>query len=165
MVKKTDRIASVVLLLFSIAFTIGAYLIPPPPIKAQLGPDAFPKGVGFIMILLSGIYVFQMFSGKVKEDEERAAIIGADEKVEGKIDLKLMSLMLGLMLVYAFLFEWLGYAITTFLVFMTGIWFMNRKHLVRDAIIAFIASFVLYFIFSSLLRVRLPPGPLGFLGF
>lgn len=165
MVNKTERIASLVILAVSCLYTLGAFLIPQPPIQAQLGPDAFPKTVGLIMILLSGIYVFQMFAGKAKEDEERAAIIGADEKVEGKVDFKLMGIMLGLMVAYALLFERLGYAITTFLVFMAGVWFMNRKHLVRDAIIAFIASFVLYFVFSLVLRVRLPAGPFYFLGF
>ena len=65
---------------------------------------------------------------------------------------------------YAALFEPLGYAITTFLVFSSGCWFLDRKHMKRDLIIAFIASFVLYFVFSLVLRVNLPAGPLRLLG-
>jgi putative tricarboxylic transport membrane protein len=100
----------------------------------------------------------------VVEDEARAAIIGADEKIKDKVDLKTMGVVLGLMVAYALLFEPLGYAITTFLVFTSGCWFLDRKHMVRDTIIAVIASFGLYFIFTLLLRVNIPAGLLKILG-
>jgi len=64
---------------------------------------------------------------------------------------------------YAFIFERLGYAISTFLVFMAGVLYLDRRHLVRDGIIAVISSFVLYFIFTIFLRVQLPAGPLRLL--
>ena len=63
-----------------------------------------------------------------------------------------------------FVFERLGYAIATFVVFMVGVLYLDRRHLVRDGIIAVISSFVLYCIFTSVLRVQLPAGPLKFLG-
>jgi putative tricarboxylic transport membrane protein len=167
---KEERIASLVLIVGSLAYLVGAFLIPMPTLKQQLGPDGFPKAIGFGLLLLSSIYAFQVFKGRAldkaraEEIEKRAAIIGAEEKVEGRTDLKTMGFMLGVMLLYAFAFESLGYAITTFLAFMAGVLYLDRRHLVRDAIIAVIASFVLYFIFSYFLRVKLPAGPLSFLG-
>ncbi len=161
---KEEKIGSVVLLVFALVFLGSAFLIGQPVVPQQLGPDAFPKAIGFLLVALSGVYVFQQFRGGTKEDEARAAIIGADEKVEDKIDIKTMGSILGLMIIYAALFEPLGYAITTFLVFTSGCWVLDRKHMVRDVIIAFIASFVLYFVFSLVLRVNLPGGPLRLLG-
>ena len=167
---REERIASLVLIVGSLAYLGGAFLIPMPTLKQQLGPDGFPKAIGFSLLLLSFIYAFQVFKGraldkaKAEEIEKRAAIIGAEEKVEGHTDLKTMGFMLGVMLLYAFLFESLGYAITAFLAFMAGCLYLDRRQVLRDTIIAVIASFVLYFIFSHFLRVQLPAGPLSYLG-
>ena len=167
---REERIASIVLIVGSLTYLTGAFFIPMPALKQQLGPDGFPKAIGLGLLVLSSIYAFQQFRGsmtakaKEQEIERRAAIIGAEEKVEGKADLKTMGFMLAVMLLYALVFEHLGYAISTFLAFMAGCLYLDRRHLVRDAIIAVIASFVLHYIFSAWLRVQLPAGPLSSLG-
>ncbi len=167
---KEERIGSLVLIVGSIAYLVGGFLIPMPTLKQQLGPDAFPKAIGLGLLILSCVYAFQVFKGrgldraKAEEIEKRAAIIGAEEKVEGHADLKTMAFMVGVMLLYAFLFERLGYAITTFLAFLTGCLYLDRRHWIRDTVIAVIASFVLQYIFSVYLRVQLPAGPLSYFG-
>lgn len=167
---REERIASIVLVVFSAAYLVGGFFIPVPLFKQQLGPGAFPIAVGIGMLILACIYAWQQFRGGTKakeEDEEvekRAVIIGAEEKIEKKADLKTMGFMLVVMLFYAFAFERLGYAISTFVVFMAGVLYLDRRHLVRDAVIAVISSFVLYYIFSVFLRVNLPAGPLTLLG-
>ena len=167
---KEERIASLVLIVGSLAYLVGAFLIPMPTLKQQLGPDGFPKAIGLGLLILSSIYAFQQFHGSAKarekeaEIEKRAAIIGAESKIEGKADLKTMGFMLVVMLLYAFFFERLGYAVTTFLAFMTGCLYLDRRHWVRDVIIAVIASFILQYIFSAWLRVQLPAGPLSYFG-
>ena len=161
---REERIASFVVAAFSLAYLVVAFFIPLPPLKQQLGPAAFPKAIGLVMLILSAIYIYQQFRGRVKEDEKRAAIIGAEGKIESKTDLRTMGFILAVMLVYAFVFERLGYAISTFLAFMAGVLYLDRRHLVRDTVIAVIVSFVLYYIFMSVLRVNLPAGPLKLLG-
>ncbi len=162
---KENRIASVALLLFAITYlALAFFAIGQPASKQMLGPDAFPKVIGLLMIILSGIYVAQSFRGTSKEDDARAAIIGADEKLSDYMDIKTVLIMLGLMLVYAFAFEPLGYPIATFLMFMAGVFVLDRRHLGRDVIVALIISFGLYFVFTNLLRVQLPAGPLAGLG-
>ena len=90
---REERIASLVLIVGSLAYLVGAFLIPMPTLKQQLGPDGFPKAIGFGLLLLSSIYAFQVFKGRAldkaraEEIEKRAAIIGAEEKVEGRTDL------------------------------------------------------------------------------
>ena len=161
---REERFASFVVAAFSLAYFLVAFFIPVAPLKQQLGPAAFPKAIGLAMLVLSAIYVIQQLRGGVKEDEERAVIIGAEEKIQGKVNLKRIGFILVLMAFYAFVFERLGYAISTFVVFMAGVVYLDRRHLVRDGIIAVIASFVLYYIFTTILRVQLPAGPLKLLG-
>ncbi len=165
---REERIASVVLIIFSAAYLAGAFFIPMPALKQQLGPGGFPIAIGLAMLILACIYAWQQFrEGQAKESpeeiEKRAVIIGAEETIEKKADLWTMGFILGLMLLYAFFFELLGYAIATFAMFMAGVLYLDRHHLVRDGVIAIIASFVLYYIFTILLRVQLPAGPLKFL--
>ncbi len=168
---REDRIASIVLIVFSSVYLVYAFLIPMPVLKQQLGPSGFPRAVGFGMLILACIYAWQQFRGGAKEKEteeeieRRAAIIGAEEKIEKTADLRTMGFMLIAMVFYAFAFERLGYAITTFVVFMAGVLYLDRRHIVRDAVIALISSFVLYYIFTIFLRVQLPAGPLQWLGF
>jgi putative tricarboxylic transport membrane protein len=164
--KREERIASVIMMVFAVAYFVGTFIfIPHPTIKQQIGPDVFPKAVGILMMLVSGIYLIQQLIGIAKEaDEKRAAIIGAEEKVETKADIKTMGIMLAVMVGYALLFNPLGYAISTFLAFMISVLVLDRKHVLRDSIIGFIGSFGLYFLFSLVLRVQLPAGPLALLG-
>ncbi len=162
---KENRIASVVFLLFAATYLAMAFFtIGTPASKQSLGPDAFPKAIGILMMFLSAVYVAQSFRGVSKEDDARAAIIGADDKLSGYMDVKTVGVMLLLMLVYAFIFEPLGYPIATFLMFMAGVFVLDRRHIARDTIIAVVISFGLYFAFTILLRVQLPAGPLEWLG-
>jgi putative tricarboxylic transport membrane protein len=163
-VNREERIASFVVAAFSLVYFVGAFLIPMPTLKQQMGPGFFPKGIGVAMLILSAIYVIQQLRGGAKEDEERAAIIGAEEKIQGKVNLRRIGFILVLMVFYAFVFERLGYAISTFVVFMGGVFYLDRRHFVRDGIVAVIASFVLYFVFTSILRVQLPAGLLKMFG-
>ena len=120
--------------------------------------------IGFVMLFLSLLYVRMEFSRQPpQEDEERAAIIGAEEKLSSRVDFKTIMIMLGLMLFYGLTFESLGYPLATFLMFMAGVYVLERKHWKRDLVIALIASFGMYFLFRYALRVNLPIGVLRFL--
>lgn len=164
--KRIERTASVVMTVFSAAYLVGAYLlIPIPMIPQQVGPAVFPKAVGLLLLVISLCNLYVQFKGIAKEDEARAVIIGAEDKVETKADLKLMGVIIALMIAYALLFNTLGYALTTIAVFLAGVLVLDRKHILRDVIIGLIASFGMYFIFTKLLKVTLPSGPLSLIGF
>jgi hypothetical protein len=116
------------------------------------------------MLFLASLYVLQSFRGVEQTDETRAAIIGAEEKPSEYVDIKTIGWMLALMLVYVWTFDLLGYPLATFLMFVAGILILDRRHWMRDTIVAVIASFGFYFVFSLVLRVQLPAGPLKWLG-
>jgi putative tricarboxylic transport membrane protein len=157
---KAEKIASLAFTALAAAYLIGAFLIKEPPLRQQLGPEAFPRAIGVLMLFLSLLYVGQQFRPQpVKDDEERAAIIGADEKLSDYVDYKTVGIMLVLMLGYGLSFETLGYPLATLLMFIAGILVLERKHWKRDMVIALITSFGIYL----LLRVNLPAGMLSFI--
>src|SRR5512141_3422966 len=84
---KAEKIASLAFTALAAAYLIGAFLIKEPPLRQQLGPEAFPRAIGVLMLFLSLLYVGQQFRPQPsKEDDERAAIIGADEKLSDYVD-------------------------------------------------------------------------------
>jgi putative tricarboxylic transport membrane protein len=161
---KAEKIASLTFTALAVAYIAGAFLIKEPPLRQQMCPEAFPLAIGVVMLFLSLLYVRQQFQKQpVQEDEERAAIIGAEEKLSSYVDYKTVGIMLVLMLLYGLSFEKLGYPLATLLMFMAGVFVLERKHWKRDLIIALIASFGMYFLFRYVLRVNLPIGVLKFL--
>ncbi len=160
---RAERYAAAFLILVALAYTVVAFFfIPAPVVRQQMGPDAFPKAIGLVMLLLTCIYGFRQFlAWRAEEDETRAAIIGADEKLGSYVDWRTVGIFVVIMLGYAFSFERLGYPIATFIMFCLGVLVLDRRHLVRDFIIAFIASFGVFYVFTVLLRVQLPAGPLA----
>jgi putative tricarboxylic transport membrane protein len=161
---KAEKIASLASTALAVAYLVGAFFIKEPPLRQQLGPEAFPKAVGVLMLFLSLLYVRKQFKQQpIQDDEERAAIIGAEEKLSAYVDYKTIGIMLALMLAYGLAFEPLGYPIATLLMFVAGILVLDRNHLKRDMIIALIASFGIFFLFRFVLRVNLPAGILDFL--
>ena len=161
---KAEKIASLAFTALAIAYLVGAFFIHEPPLRQQLGPDAFPKTIGVLMLFFALLYVGQQFRPQaVKEDKERAAIIGAEEKLGVYVDYKTIGIMLALMLGYALTFELIGYPVATLLMFTAGIYVLERKHWKRDLVIALIASFGIFFLFRFVLRVNLPAGILAFI--
>lgn len=161
---KAEKIASLAFTALAIAYLVGAFFIKEPPLRQQLGPEAFPKAIGVLMLFFSLLYVRAEFKKQpAKDDEERAAIIGADEKLGAYVDYKTIGIMLALMLGYGLTFELLGYPVATLLMFTAGIFVLERKHWKRDLVIALLASFGIFFLFRFVLRVNLPAGILAFI--
>ncbi len=161
---KAEKIASLVFTALAAAYLAGTFLIKEPPLRQQMGPETFPRAIGVLMLFLSLLYVRQQFQKQpVQDDQERAAIIGAEEKLSAYVDYKTLGIMLVLMLIYGLVFEVIGYPIATLLMFAAGIFVLDRNHLKRDLIIALIASLGIFFLFRFVLRVNLPAGILDFL--
>lgn len=162
---KAEKIASLAFTALAIAYLVGAFFIKEPPLRQQLGPEAFPKAIGVLMLFFALLYVRAEFMKQpAKEDEARAAIIGANEKLNANyVDYKTIGIMLALMLAYGLTFELLGYPVATLLMFSAGIFVLERKHWKRDLVIALLASFGIFFLFRLVLRVNLPAGILAFI--
>lgn len=110
------------------------------------GPGFVAFGLGSILILLSALYLIQ-FSRMKPEARPRGPRGGGQRTL----------LAVGLLCLYAAVLNWLGYLISTFLLF--GIWlgFIERKKWYLTLSIAFLALVVVYY-FNSLFSIQLPKG-------
>ena len=72
-----------------------------------------------------------------------------------------MGLALGALFAFAFLFEHLGYIITTFLLIAFLLRAIEPQKWWVVILVAFLCSLVSFLVFGLLLNIQLPPGILG----
>lgn len=151
--KKTfDTIAGCAFLVVGLFFVVGSQGISRSSYGSNVGPDVFPFGLGIILMLLAVIVIYQ--ARRLKDNA----------KEKGARDTKRLGFLLLATVVYVFVFETLGYVISTFgyLVFVFQL--MERKRLITSiAISAFFSCFV-YYVYVTVFQGTLPPLPV-WLGF
>ena len=145
--KTFDTIAGCVFLVVGAFFVVGSLGISKSSYGSTVGPNVFPFGLGVILILLSLIVISQ-------------ARRSADTRKEkGAHDYKRFSLLLPATIVYVFVFESVGYVISTFLYLVIVFQVMERKRLFLSiGISAFFSCFV-YTIYVIVFQGTLPPFP------
>lgn len=139
-----DRIFAGTLLALSGLIVWAALQLEVPFQYEPLGPKAFPVILASLLALSA---VWLMF--KPSKD---------DWFPTKEVLLKLL-LALGLMAVYAFLFEFAGFIGATFVVGAVFSWLFGET-LVRAAVFAIVMSVVSYFLMTTLLQLNVPAGHL-----
>ncbi|HHY55642.1 MAG TPA: tripartite tricarboxylate transporter TctB family protein [Chloroflexi bacterium] len=146
------RWVALVIVLFGAFYLWGALQIRESTTYAAVGPRFMPNAIG-IGIVLSGVWLFAFPGAPPAPDSPEAA----------SLDWLSIGLMLGLVAVYIALFRVAGYVLATTLLLWGGAQILgDRRHLVRDGVIAVALSVTIYYVFSQLLRINLPPVPWGF---
>lgn len=146
------RIAGVVLVLFGLLVlyqTVGIIA------EGGLAPDSpgvFPLVVSVGLVAFGGIFLFNTFFRPDPALLETVAVEGE------KSDWRKFGLILAALIVYVLLLAPLGYILATTLFFVATAWAMGSRRYIRDTIIGVLFSAVIYFGFTELLNVRLPPG-------
>lgn len=149
---RTIRWVAIAIILFGAFYLWGALQIRESTTYAAVGPRFMPNAIG-IGIVLSGVWLF-VFPG---------APPAADSPQSMTLDWLRIGLMLGVVAAYIALFRVLGYVLATTMLLWGGAQVLGeRRHLVRDGVIAVALAVTIYYVFSQLLRINLPPGPLGF---
>jgi putative tricarboxylic transport membrane protein len=151
--KKTfDTIAGCAFLVVGFFFVLGSQGISRSSYGSNVGPDVFPFGLGIILMLLAVIVIYQ--ARRLKDNA----------KGKGARDTNRLGFLLLATIVYVFVFEMLGYVISTFLYLVFVFQVMERKRLFASiAISAFFSCFV-YYIYVTVFQGTLPPLPV-WLGF
>ena len=147
----TERITGLVLLLFSGAYLLATLTMEEPSgLYAAIGPKAFPVLLAVSMAILS----IMLIAGASKKD---------DEKKWSRKELVDTAVVVGLMLVYALVYEVIGFVIGTTVFLVVGMTVMGRsgkKYLPMNVLISLIFTAVLYLSFTRILDVPLPKGVL-----
>ncbi|HAJ37149.1 MAG TPA: hypothetical protein DCL15_15840 [Chloroflexi bacterium] len=146
------RWVALAIVLVGVFYLWGALQIRESTTYAAVGPRFMPNAIG-IGIILSGIWLFA-FPG---------ASPAPDSPLSVSLDWLSIGLMLGVVAAYIAIFRMVGYVLATTLLLWGGAQILGeRRHLMRDGVIAVVLSATIYYAFSQLLRINLPPGPLGF---
>ncbi|MDY0289650.1 MAG: tripartite tricarboxylate transporter TctB family protein [Sphaerochaeta sp.] len=153
-----SMIMSVVVTMIGFVYTFSTFLLPDARIGVAYEPKIFPGILGISLLVLGAILVVQELRllSKAKDQGTQAPFFGYEQKNI------LFTLLNGLL--YALLFDRIGYVFATF-VFLSiqlGI-FRGKKTWKSTLLIALIFSVVAFILFNTLMGVYLPKSPLGFM--
>jgi hypothetical protein len=135
----------IVLCSWSGTYEIGTFSHP--------GTGLMPLLLGALLIVLSIVIIVQAVRSKANKDEKQAKIFSGNWKKAGSIVVVLF--------VACFLFEWIGYLLTFFLMSAVLMILGECKNWKQIAIIAFCTTLGIYLCFVVLLKQQLPKGILG----
>ncbi len=138
------------LILLSCSFLIASINLPKANLGNPNGPLYFPIGLSILMLIFSIVYLFQEWR-KLNEHNESIKLL-----LEGRTP-KLIGLTVLYGVIYAFIFEPIGFLFSTVLFLGALLFTVNgRKKVVVNLAVAFGFSFLSWYAFSVLLGVSLP---------
>lgn len=129
-----------------------AYDIRQPTAYRPMGPRVFPVIISAALIVLGVLFVIE-------------TLRRADDAVEKHVatelrtaDHRQAAMIVGLLIVYAWAFERIGYVVATTALFPAASRVLGSRRLLRDVIVAVILSVVAFTVFTELLSIDLPEG-------
>jgi len=123
--------------------------------RGPVGPKAVPVLVGSLLILISLLLARDVLRGG-KGEAEAGEDIDLDTPAEWRTVLGLSAAFL----VNAALIGVVGFPISSAIMFWGASYALGSRHLVRDPLIAALVSVITWVIFTQLLGLTLPGGPL-----
>lgn len=121
-------------------------------VKLPFGRTNAP-GAGFFPVILAVLLGLMSLVGLV------TAFRGGDrENEDGRLVWNKIIFTATALLVFAFVFEFFGYLLTTFLFVIFVLWVVERKSMMQAGVVALCASLISYLLFSLLLGAPLPAG-------
>ncbi|WP_377887614.1 tripartite tricarboxylate transporter TctB family protein [Alkalihalobacillus sp. R86527] len=149
MIKSVEQKVSIVLFLISSFYLLLSYQLPTFP-YAIIDADALPKGLGFLLALLSIL----LFIKNPVDDHKKSKL--------KKEEVLILLAVAGLILVYILLFEILGFVLVTTLFLLSTSRLLGYKNWKALITVTIVFTFVLYVSFNYLLQIYLPQGILPF---
>lgn len=143
---------------FGLIYGFMAYTMPRAAFGNPLDPIYFPLGIAAISILIGTLLLVKSnFKASILAYK---ALISEDEVKKGDRRRILYTCIISVG--YALLFEHLGYVISTFMFMVSMLTITSgMQSWKRSVIVALLFSVGVYFVFSTLLSISLPPLPFG----
>jgi putative tricarboxylic transport membrane protein len=147
-----DRKIAVVLFIVALIYLLLSYQLPAFPYTI-VDADVLPKGLGYLLVLLSLILFLQNRPETEEQKQKR--------KLEKQEVIILLSI-LGIVLLYIFLLETVGFVINTivFLIITTRV--LGYVKWRTNIVVSVLFTLILYISFNYLLQIYLPQGFLPF---
>lgn len=155
MMSKKNIVAAAVFLIFGILILSESFKIRLLRFGSALGGDFFPKLLSITLIVLSSIWLISNLYQFLKEKNN-------DEKTENRFVLVRPMLFIAVFVVYIITLRWLGFTIpTVFLAFVNYLLLKDRLRytdLFAGVGYSFLATFLIWFLFTKILGLQLPMG-------
>jgi len=137
-------------MLIGLVAFIGSLNLPKAKLGDPNGPIYFPALISGFLFIISTIYFITELRKKYKENKDLQMLVA------NRTPFLIISTLV-LAIIYAFVFEKIGFLISTIL-FLGGLLFVinGRKKWVTNIVISFVFSFTAWYAFSQLLKVSLP---------
>jgi len=149
-----DRVIFVCILILVGVYFWATEKLPSLEIGDPLGPKAFPRLLGILLLVTAGILLFEMIKG-------RKAAPPSDVPSRGPVD-RVSYLIVGGVTVWTFLyflvFERLGYVIATSIFLVALTCFLNRGKWTMNVVTSIGFAVGSYVMFVKVLGVNLAPG-------
>ena len=157
----TDRIIFAGMLLLAAVYFWATSQIPTLEIGDPLGPKAFPRLLGGGLLIAAAMLLAEILKAR-KTSKSEASAEAAPAEPHDTSSYKIVAGVAAATGIYFALFEPLGYAISTslFLLVMTS--YFNKGKRWTNVLTSMLYGFVSYYLFTTLLGVNLPRGPLPF---
>jgi len=153
MIINMEIIADLFFLVLALAYGAGALSLPEAMFGNPWEPRLYPLIISSGMIILSVILLITELR-KIRVGKGSPSVkfsIGQEGRVVG--------LVVILSLIYTAVFDFLGYAISTFIFLEIIMLYISKgKKMLWPTVIALMFSVGLYYIFSRVLGITLPPG-------
>ena len=153
-----DRLAGLVIILFGAWFLWQATELRQGPGYAAVGPRVFPTvvGCGLLASGLALLLVRQRRADEVLPADTDPAV----REREPAADWPTLVLVVVLLAGYIVLFRPLGFVIASSLFLVGGAWALGSRAPLRDLVAGILLSVVVYAVFTRLLTLELPGGPI-----
>lgn len=147
MLRSANKIIALILMVISIVYIIASIRLPDYP-YIPVDSDAVPIALGVLLFILSIFLFFQ----KDNHDKEKIP----------KADVVAILTVVGFLLVYIMLLEFLGFLLTTALFLFINTWYMGYRKWVSNLIVSISIPLFIYIVFTEFLEIILPRGILPF---
>ncbi|MCP3027915.1 tripartite tricarboxylate transporter TctB family protein [Halobacillus sp. A5] len=152
MIKTLHQKVSLILIAIAAGYLYLSYNLKEYP-YVPVDSDLVPKVLGYVLLVLA----VALFFDKSSETEEEK-----EKRVVPKKEILVMAAVGGMIFVYIFLFEILGFLITTFVFILACSAFLGYRKWMTSLIVSIVFPGALYYVFNYLLQIRLPQGILPF---
>lgn len=160
---------------FAVAYIVNAVRIYSPPVQLEVSARAFPMVVGGALIIAAAVVAWEEFrhpaaganepepEPELAEPAEPSAV--SAEITEGEAGEEITSwrdfwAAFGAIVAMALLMDDIGFILAaTTLVAGLSVYF-ERRHVVRNIVVAFVYAALLHYLFDSVFEIYLPSGPL-----
>ncbi|MEW9502228.1 tripartite tricarboxylate transporter TctB family protein [Jeotgalibacillus marinus] len=148
MLKTMNQRIGLVLFLLAASYLFLSYQLPSYPYTA-IDADVIPKGLGWLLLVLS---VCLFFSRAIETDAEK------EKRAIPKKEVLVLVTVFAMIFVYILLFELIGFVIMTALFIFVCSWFLGYDKWKTNLIVSILFPVALYGIFVFALGIVLPKG-------